>query len=399
MKLILLSAFLFAAITSCNNAGDNKNSYGEVTMLTSPAGDSCAEPHLFTDADGRILLSWIEKAGKESKLLFATFSENKWSAPSTIASGNNWFVNWADYPSVTAGSKGLIAHYLEKSDSGKYTYDIKIKTSPDAGTTWQAPKLLNEDAVAAEHGFVSIIPYGENYFASWLDGRNTAPMHEMDHEGHKGAMTLRGAILSADGTKVDEWELDNRVCDCCQTTAALTANGPVVIYRDRTEKEVRDMSIVRLLDGKWTAPKIIYPDNWEIAGCPVNGPRADAIGNHLAIGWYTMKDNKGEVKIIFSGDGGSTFSKPIQVSEGNTVGRVDIVMLDKETALVSWMEGADLKVNKVKTNGAKDKAVLISTSSEERSSGFPQMSRAGDSVIFAWTDSKAKKIRVASLKW
>ena len=191
--------------------------------------------------------------------------------------------------------------------------------------------------------------------------------------------------------------MDERVCDCCQTSAAISSNGPVVIYRDRSDDEIRDMSIVRYVDGQWTAPAIIYQDQWKIAGCPVNGPRADAIENNLAIAWFTMADKNGRVNIIFSGDGGATFGKPIRIDEGKPIGRVDVVMLNSETAMVSWMEGPSIKAAKVYNDGTKELSITIASSSTARSSGFPQMTKAANKLIFAWADEKDKTVKVASL--
>ena len=218
------------------------------------------------------------------------------------------------------------------------------------------------------------------------------------HEGHHGEMTLRGALLDKAGTKTKEWELDGRICDCCQTTIAITTNGPVVVYRDRSDEEIRDMSIVRLVNGEWTQPKTIFADAWKIAGCPVNGPRADAIGNNVAIAWFSMKDKHAEVKVIFSADGGATFQQPIRIDEGKAIGRVDLVLLDEQTAMVSWMEGATIKAMKVHKDGTKEQPVIVAESSDARSSGFPQMTKTGDQLIFAWTDSKAKTIKLAALQ-
>ena len=222
-------------------------------------------------------------------------------------------------------------------------------------------------------------------------------MEGAGHEGHHGEMTIRGAIVSKDGAKENEWELDSRVCDCCQTSAAITANGPIVVYRDRSADEIRDMSIVRLVNGKWTEPKIIFPDQWKIAGCPVNGPSADAIGNSLAIAWFSMPDKNGQVNLLFSENGGETFSKPIRIDEGKPIGRVDVLMLNENSAMVSWMEGADIKAVRVNKNGTKETSMIIASSTESRSGGFPQMTRAGNKLIFAWTDSKEKNIKVAEL--
>lgn len=402
----LLAALLFTlAISSCNNTSKDSteekaelNQTTNLKQLQSPADTASAEPYLFTDKNGLVYLSWIEKKMGKSLLKVSTFNNEQWSEPTVISSGDNWFVNWADYPLVAAdGAKNMIAHYLEKSEKGTYTYDVKITTSADEGKTWSAAKILHDDGKKAEHGFVSMIPYGESYFISWLDGRNSVVEDNGGHgEGHHGQMTIRGAVVDKQGNKSNEWELDNRVCDCCQTSAAVTANGPVVVYRDRSEQEIRDISIVRLIDGKWTAPKPIFADKWKIEGCPVNGPRIDAIGNNLAVAWFTSPDKNAQVNIIFSNDGGATFNSPIRIDEGKGIGRVDVVMLDKNTAVVSWMEGSVIKVAKAYSNGKKEASFTVAASAESRSSGFPQMTKSGNNLFFAWTDEKSKTIKIAS---
>ena len=110
-----------------------------------------------------------------------------------------------------------------------------------------------------------------------------------------------------------------------------------------------------------------------------------------------MKDKKGEVKIIFSNNGGETFGNPIHIDEGKPIGRVDVVMLDSATAMVSWMEGSSIKAVKVHADGKKESSIMIASSSEARSSGFPQMTRSGNKIFFAWTDDKAKAIKTASI--
>ena len=401
MNKLITALIVLVALASCTNA-ENKSKTtvaSALVMLSSPASDSSAEPYLFTNKNGIVYLSWVQKKGKASSLQFSTLVNDKWSKPVVVSSGNNWFVNWADYPVISSNSNGnMLAHFLEKTDTAKFTYDIKLVASADAGNTWITPATLHDDGKKAEHGFVSITPYNDQFFISWLDGRKTAMEGDAgQHEGHHGEMTLRAAMLDKSGTKTNEWELDGRICDCCQTSIAITANGPIVVYRDRSTEEIRDMSIVRFVNGGWTEPKIIFADEWKIAGCPVNGPRADAIGNNLAIAWFSMKENKGEVKIIFSEDGGATFKKTIRVDEGKAIGRVDVVMLDEETAMLSWMEDSTIKAIKVHADGTKAQPVIVAESSESRSSGFPQMTKAGNKLIFAWTDNQAKTIRLASL--
>lgn len=389
-----ISCALFIAVTffSCSEKEMS------VEPVPFPGNPSSAEPYLFTDPTGKIFLSWIEQSDSENHLKISQWQESAWTQPVTIVAGTNWFVNWADYPlAISDGNGKFLAHFLERSGEGTYAYDVKITTSGD-GVTWNAPRVLHDDGKQAEHGFVSLVPYHENIFISWLDGRNTVSENPDDHHhGHHGEMTVRAAVVTYSGEKLQEWELDSRVCDCCQTTAAITSNGPVVIYRDRSAEEIRDMSIVRLVNNEWTEPQPVYADNWKMEGCPVNGPRCEAIGNTLAVAWFTMANNQPIVNVIFSQDGGKTFGQPIQVNEHETMGRVDLILLDEQSALVSWMEGPEIKIAKVFSTGKKGKIQHVAQSSTARSSGFPQMTKSSNTIMLAWTDDAAKTIKTAKL--
>ena len=407
MNKLIAIAFPISVLMSCQNSLNNVNSQAadslqmESTKLKSIvfSGDSVsAEPYLFTDKNGAVFLSWIEKSNGKHWLKFSTLTNNEWSKPDVISSGNNWFINWADYPQIASdGLQNMVAHYLEKSEKGTYTYDVKLVTSSDKGKTWSNSKLLHDDGKKAEHGFVSIIPHEGNYFISWLDGRNATSEGDGGHDSHHGEMTIRAAIVNKDGVKSHEWELDGRVCDCCQTSSTITQNGPIVFYRDRSENEIRDISIVRMVNGMWTKPKSIFSDNWKIEGCPVNGPRSDAQGNNVAVAWFSSPEKKAQVNVMFSDDGGETFNSPIRIDEGKAIGRVDIVMIDTKSGMICWMEGSVIKAARIYKDGTKSQCIIIAASSESRSSGFPQMTKSGDKIIFAWTDDGTKSIKTATL--
>lgn len=368
-----------------------------ITLVKSPAGNNSAEPFLFTDETGEVFLSWVEQGDSRSTLQYSMLSANGWTEPTTIASGKQWFVNWADYPMMALNKGKFIAHFLDKSGEGTFAYDVKLTTSSD-GKAWSTPTILHDDGKQAEHGFVSLLPYGDNFLVVWLDGRNTV-MENMDHhEGHHGSMSLRAAVIDPTGAKLKEWELDNKTCDCCQTTAVLTAAGPVVIYRDRSDEEIRDMAIVRLVNDAWTQPELINDDQWKIAGCPVNGPRADASGNYLVVAWFTASENQPKVNVAFSSNNGESFSKPVLVNKEQTIGRVDVILLDEDNAIVSWIEGAAINAMRISKDGTTGRPVQIAKTSEARSSGFPQMTRNGDEIVFAWTDVEAKTISTAQVK-
>lgn len=393
MKNIFFLSILFIGCTVGNE------SIPVAKSIESPTQSSSAEPFLFTDGNGQVYLSWIENQDTINYFKFSKLENDEWIEPTTIASGSSWFVNWADYPMLAANDNKLLAHYLTRSGKGTYAYDVSLVSSSN-GTDWSNPFLLNTDNKEAEHGFVTILPYGDNFFVTWLDGRNTV-MEGMEgmshHEGHHGTMSLRAAVIDSDGNRLNEWELDNKTCDCCQTTAAITSSGPVVVYRDRSDNEIRDMSIVRLVNNEWTKPQPVHEDQWKIAGCPVNGPRISGIKNDLAVAWFSAASDTARVNVSFSSDGGESFSQPIRVDEGETIGRVDIAMLTSDKAMISWMEGKKIMARIVNKDGRIDRSIEIANSSGARSSGFPQMTKAGEKLIFAWTDDQDKNIKVSSL--
>ena len=146
---------------------------------------------------------------------------------------------------------------------------------------------------------------------------------------------------------------------------------------------------VRRVGGEWTEPRTIHDDGWVINACPVNGPAVAAAGRRVAVAWFTGAPGP-RVLVAFSDDAGATFGPPVRVDEGAGQGRVDLVLLDDGAALVSWLErggeGAEIRLRRVAPDGAGPAFSLASTSAE-RASGFPQMARSGDRILFAWTEA------------
>ena len=377
----------------------------ELRLVPSPAPAGSAEPHLATSPDGVTWMSWLEHRARGGHVLRgARMEKGRWTKPFTIAEGDSFFANWADFPTlIPRGGDHLVAHYLWKSGIGTYAYDVRLTQSRDGGRTWSAPVVPHRDGTPTEHGFVSLLPSGDATRAIWLDGRQAV----RDSAGHllpvpegTAEMTLRTTVLSADGTLADEWELDPRVCDCCQTAAVATPGGALVAYRDRSPAEVRDISLTRMENGRWSEPYPLHADGWTIAGCPVNGPALAAEGNRVAAAWFTGANDTSRVCVAFSEDGGARFGAPVRVDEGAPLGRAQVVLLPGGDALVGWLEArgkeALFEVRRVAGDGAAGPVTTVARTTAARASGFPRIARAGDQVIFAWTEAgKPSHVRTA----
>lgn len=372
---------------------------GPVITLASPAAPGSGEPNLAVGPDGRVYLSWLEPVGDSAHALrFSTLEGDHWSAPRTIAQRPDLFVNWADFPSVVPLSEHqLAAHWLQRSGSARYAYDVRIAQSSDGGATWSTPVVPHRDGTATEHGFVSLFPFRDSVGAIWLDGRNFARVAK----GQTADMMLVMTSVAPIGAPGAERVLDARVCDCCQTSLAVASSGPVVAYRDRLEGEIRDVSIVRWTDSGWTDGVVVHADGWKIDACPVNGPAIAAVGERVAVAWFTSANDTARVYLARSEDAGVTFGPPVRIDDGKPVGRVDVELDNQGGAVVSWMEftsgeQADVRARRVSGEGVPSASIIVARTSGTRASGFPRMIATGTDLIFAWTEAGTPaRVRVA----
>jgi len=372
-----------------------------VTDLKSPAGPGSEEPNLTVGPDGRVYLSWLEPVSPNGYgLRFSIRGPQGWSAPKTIARGTNWFVSPADFPSLAVLSDGTLAANWLVATGGPASeaYDINIAFSKDAGTTWGKPIVPHRDGKKRQHGFMSLVPTPDSRLtAIWLDGRNMPSEEE-------GNMALMYTTIAPNGTLGPETQIDNRTCECCKTAMAATPDGLVAVYRDRSDKEIRDISIARYANGRWSPPEALSKDGWEIDGCPINGPAVSSIGKNVAVAWFTAPGEKPQVYLLMSTDSGKTFGKKIPVDGGNPAGRVEVVSLSSGGAVVSWIEriaqGPRIHVRRFDANGVATAPIDVSQAAGVRSGGFPKMIASGNDLILAWTDSsEPSHVRTAAVSF
>jgi hypothetical protein len=359
-----------------------------------------AQPSLVS-RDGSLSLSWISSDEKKKAALnFSQFEDGKWNSPQTVSTGSDWFVNWADFPTHAINGDLILTSYLKKSASGTYTYDILLSLQKLNGEKIKEDFVLHTDGTQSEHGFVSITSNKNNgFYVSWLDGRNTI---EKGPEGQHKPMTIRFAEVTANGAIVNEKELDSATCDCCQTSITATSKGPVVVYRDRSEKEVRDIYITRKINGVWEAPFPVHNDGWIINGCPVNGPKVASNLNNLAVGWFTVSDGRPIVNLSFSKSNGESFDSPIKINTLDAIGRVDVEFLNEKEVLISYIEGDDngtfLRIKKVSIDGKASAPITISEIDGGRNTGVPQLEKFNDDIFIVWTVFENDRNQLKSAK-
>jgi hypothetical protein len=349
-------------------------------------------PQLTSSARGTIL-SWLELQDTTAILRYSERGTGgSWSAPRTITRGTDWFVSEVDMPAVLRMRNGsLVAQWLKAVDLALEAYDVRLAFSRDDGQSWSEPLAPHHDGTTAQHGFVSLFEWpeaaGGGLGLVWLDGRKMAA-EGVDPPSDE--MSLYRARFDTGGKQVEEAALDGRVCECCATGVAVASAGPVVAFRDRSSKEVRDIYVARATGTTWEAPTTVHADNWTIDACPVNGPAVAASGSAVAVAWFSQPGEDGHAFVAFSSDGGRTFGAPVRVDDVASLGHVGVTLLDDGAAVVSWVEfdgGASFRARRVDGAGMRGAPLRIAGGKGRFVSGIPRVIRQGDAIVFAWTES------------
>jgi hypothetical protein len=169
-------------------------------------------------------------------------------------------------------------------------------------------------------------------------------------------------------------------------------------YRAHTKDNIRDIAVTRLENGKWSAPKMVNADGWEIEACPTNAAAVQAKGDHVAIAWFTGAQDKPRELMAFSNDSGSSFTKPVTLSTGHAFGYTSLALDEDGGAIVSWLEqspeGAKVLVRRVTSAGVAGPIVEVAKGGK-MALGYPKLFHNGNDTFVAW--GNAKHVETASL--
>ena len=390
---------IVALVTACNREPVGVLA---VEVIASPDGSSSRLPDFAADGNGGALLTWVEDVDDTTTLFGARCDADGIGSPRRIESGDDWFVNWADFPAAALHGDSVIASFLQRT--GEETYDYAVRfTRSLRGEEFTPPVTLHDDDGPGEHGFVTWTTTDEGFAAVWLDGRETGGGEGHGHVG--GSMQLRFRTVSLDGARSEELLIDDRVCDCCQTDIVSVDDGFVIAYRDRSEDERRDITVVRVGPDRAVDRTFDTDDGWVVAGCPVNGPSLAADGPRVALAWTTNgSDDVPRVFAALSTDGGRTFGTPARLGFTGVIGRVDVAFDAHERPVVTWLEQdrADglWRVARLDRAGRVLDDGDVATASPGRDAGFGRLARVGDDLLFAFTEaSEPPRVGLRRLQW
>lgn len=388
---ILLTVSALVSLLGCASNPGPPTALQLVRTGNAMGGREARVPNLAPPVPGWLFLTWIEKDQEEHVLMLADTVVRYGGLHGflEVHRSPDMLVNWADFPTACSSESGVnMFAWLERTpESGGYGVQFKLLDDSDPSSPPLpmpiGPHSLHDHVGEAEHGFVSLAPNGpDSFLAVWLDGRLAG-----GHGHDEGRYVLMSRTVHTDGRLGPEVVIDDQVCSCCQTDLERLADGThIVVYRDCSDDNVRDIAWSHRTSEGWSEPEILHDDGWVIPGCPVNGPRA----TDDAVVWYTgTGDAGGEVKFVeFRADEGAIL-EPLDVDDGHPLGRVDIVKLESGTRIVTWLENvgdgeAEWRARPVNARGEMGPSTVIDRVPATREVGFLRAVATSEGAVFTW---------------
>lgn len=400
----LIAVVLLLAVAACGRDPDTSAAVADpkqpytVHEWPIPAQAHSGQPDLASAPDGRVLLTWISRLpGRRPALMYVGMADNGhwYSSARSVVVGESLMASWANVPHIAQTPDGALwIQFMQQRGEG-HAGDIALARSSDGGFNWSTPIAVNDTSMMAEHGFAALWPVGRDRIGvAWLAGppmEDGADTGEGMHHGH-GSTQLRATTFDLNLQRSDDTVLDTMTCDCCQSELAMTTQGPVLAYRDRTAAEVRDIVVVRKTAEGWSEPVLVHPDNWVMAGCPVNGPAIASHGDNVVVAWFTAADDKPLVQVARSTDAGASFRPPVVLEQGNAVQGRTAVALDEAQAWILWIRedagGQSLWLSRRTPDLSTElqRLEVAKLQGRGRATGYPQIVLRDGVAHIAWTD-------------
>jgi hypothetical protein len=268
-----------------------------------------SEVALATGPSGLAIAGWMdERSTRVCAFSFSTNGGQTWSKNVSIPNNTGMFVG---DPSVAIDGGGTMyavcQEYLTISGSTT-TGNIRMMTSSDKGVTWSAIRTIQSapDKPWAGGGTTDGV-----VFVSWL-GNPGGIKRSTDHGMTWGTTQSLGNIIH--GTAI---------------TTSTTGLVHVPYNLDSNRNQLRYLRSKNNGDS-WDTPKDLIPDMGTFCfSCsprqhPIVGSAADPTGRTVAITWAsTMTGGQGDddVWLLYSKDGGDTWTQPIRVNDNTNMSR------------------------------------------------------------------------------
>lgn len=339
------------------------------------------------DGGGRLWLARVE-----NKRLWVSRSDDggrRFSQPVAVSSEPEEIAADAENrPKIAVARDGTLLLSWTQSLPQKYAGNIRFARSTDGGRHFSMPITLNDDGRVTGHRFDSLATDGAGRVAVlWLDAR------DRDVARENGAAFAGSSVYFTQSADNGVHFSANRAlaahtCECCRTSLVWTPKGPLALWRNLYGTNTRDFALANLDTGE---VRRATDDEWQIDACPHHGgglaidgrgalhlvwftqgktrqglfykriaagsesppmalgdPAAQAghatvaaAGSMVLIAWREFDGRAYVAQVMYSTDGGTTWSAPQRLAESSGAADYPLPLTDGKRALVVWNSEAE----------------------------------------------------------
>ena len=361
--------------------------FGKNVRLNDDMGNADQnEVALATGPGGLAVAGWMDnRSTRVCAYSVSTDSGATWSKNVSIPDVTGQFVG---DPAVAIDGGGTIyAVCQEYLDLNAGTGNIRLMTSPDQGKTWSSVSTIQS---APDKPWVGAGPADGTVFVSWL-GSAAGIKRSLDHGATWGPIEALGNIIHG--------------------TAIVTSTSGLVHVPYNLDSDRNQLRYVRSQDGgsTWEKPRDLIPDMGKFCfECsprqhPIVGAASDVTGKIVVITWSsTMPAGQGDddVWILYSKDGGDTWTQPIRVNDNTMPSRQFQAWVGVDSCNrvhVAWTDLRDGK-NEIwyarsadPTQGFEPNIQVTDgsgTAATDFVGDFKGVSISGSDVLITWTDTR-----------
>ena len=396
-----------AFVCACNRSTGTLTAYAPLSaplLLVSAEGVDAAEPATGVAPDGSFYVAWVNhEPNNRADVMIGRYEPGKTPAAAVRVNPEAGTATaWrGDPPSVAVGKNGsvYVVWTTRVEVDGKKGTDLYLSTSSDLGKTFGAPVKINDDKVPGAHGMHSLhVADDGRIFVSWLDERNVvAPKPSTKAEGHH--MESNREVFIADSTDGGRTFSRNRkiagdACPCCKTALTVSKDGTIYLsWRQVLPGNYRHIAVAASSDAGTTfsKPIIVSDDKWMLHGCPVSGPSLSvADDGTLKVLWYAAGEaNAPGLYVAESKDKGHSFS-PRQLLAQESVRGTPVLTSGVAVWEKPGERGSETKFRRVGQDGP---ATSVGTNGE-----LPAAAITKDGLFVAYVSKTGEKRSVWVIK-
>jgi hypothetical protein len=292
--------------------------------------------------------------------------------------------------------------------------------SVDGGRSFGASELVPGTEAPGNRGWESIAADADGrVYAAWLDHRDTVPQAGAAHAMHQhgsASPSQEDGVARAQHSQLFVGALDARatprsvargVCYCCKT-AVLAVPGGVIYsaWRHVYSGNHRDIAFTVSRDGgrSFSEPARVSEDQWQIDGCPENGPSlAVDSARRVHVLWPTLVTEGGrETLRLFSAStaDGKVFTPRSALPTEGAAYHAQLVAGQDGALWAAWDEVAAGATRRVRLARARTNVDGVAKFERvdlgpDDAGSYPALAATSQGVIVAWTTRDALESRIA----